>query len=54
VRVVWWDPHRKSSYNNQNGTWVSWPNPTTWFTLHSFPDQPGGPPGIPPARQRTS
>ncbi|HEV7679975.1 MAG TPA: hypothetical protein VGQ42_15530 [Candidatus Dormibacteraeota bacterium] len=54
VRVVWWDAHRKSSYNNQNGTWVSWPSPTTWFTMRSFPDEPGGPPGIPPARQRTS
>jgi hypothetical protein len=54
VRVVWWDPHRKSSYNGQPGTWVSWPSPTTWFTLHSFPDEPSGPAGIPAARERTS
>jgi hypothetical protein len=54
VRAVWWAPHRKSSYNGTNGTWASWPSATTWFTLHSFPDEPNGMPGVPAARQRTS
>ena len=54
VRVVWWDPHRASSYNGTPGTWVTWPSPNTWFTLNHFPDEPEGPPGIPPARMRTS
>ena len=54
ARVVWWDPHRASSYNKTPGTWVSWPNANAWFTPGSFPNEPDGPPGIPPARMRTS